>query len=597
MGLSENEYGNDDDESTTAEAIMAEQIVLVKKLNIHQVMIIKKLHSDFVGRNQKTEKIVYENGEITASGNNPLAQRYTLELNKNGSGLIRSGEVTLETRGFSSMRESNEDREMHNALDLFMNLCIKIPGFKKMSTVEPVKRLQLKPVLKAAVAPISYTGNEPSFDFRGSSLLETHDLKPSTLCNALALGATGSGKTVSCVLPLLQALLRYEIDGRKTSILVIDPKAELLDHVKSPLKAAGQIDRLIVLGKCKPIDLFNDNDGLDMPSRFEKIKALCIPIPADGDGARWQQFADDLLKSLLRDDQLFVDYTNLPLLENVAAFIFDKKSLLTQGPWVALNYILKFGMNGTAQLRLIADIYDMLMLFAGLYKLGDRPINRYISSRDNDQFFYNARGALTIVGLVGSKEVNALMNMSVRMGSKPGLTTDIAEAVENGKVIVFQPRANATFDMVGRALKSLFYRSVMERRDMTRPTAYVCDEAQRFISSDTDSGDQTFLDRCRAFRCNVVLATQSIAALQTVISPSGRNSAIIDGILVNCTTKIIFRTPDISTVEMLKAFIPPNPISGMHILTARPPASLKTGEYFYSVQEKFGRTQYQLPKK
>ena len=212
----------------------------------------------------------------------------------------------------------------------------------------------------------------------------------------------------------------------------------------------------------------------------------------------------------------------------------------------------------------------------------------------NEQWFYNARGALGVAGLVGAIEVNSLMNFSVRVGWKSTLSTDIAHAVECGKVIVFQPRSSATHDMVGRSLKSLFYRCVMERKDMLRPIAYICDEFQRYITTCADSGEHTFLDRCRAFRVSCVLATQSIAALQAAINPNGRGSFALESILINCTSKFCFRTSDTNTVDMLRAFIPPNPMSGMHILTARPPASLKTGEYYFSFQEKFGRTRYQL---
>ena len=99
-----------------------------------------------------------------------------------------------------------------------------------------------KPMLpRAANSPIPWRGSEPPFvvgsDGAFFGLKEVH---PTAIVHTLAIGGTGSGKTASCVLPLLRSQLRYALnchdEVKRSSILVIDPKRELLNAVRSVLK-------------------------------------------------------------------------------------------------------------------------------------------------------------------------------------------------------------------------------------------------------------------------------------------------------------------------------------------------------------------------
>jgi hypothetical protein len=208
---------------------------------------------------------------------------------------------------------------------------------------------------------------------------------------------------------------------------------------------------------------------------------------------------------------------------------------------------------------------------------------------------YNARGALTIVEGLASDDMSSVMDMSVRRGLSKGARTDMAALMDRGAVLVLQPRHTKTHDVIGRALKSLFFRTTMERKDMSRPVAYVVDELQRYISSDQETGDHAFLDRCRAYRCNAVLASQSMSALLTAVGEGRNGGTAVDALLTNLPTKACFRTTDLETVRTMQSFIPRDSRSDQHILSFRPPSSLFTGEYYYSFGHEWGRARYQLP--
>jgi hypothetical protein len=277
----------------------------------------------------------------------------------------------------------------------------------------------------------------------------------------------------------------------------------------------------------------------------------------------------------------------------VAALVSGEAQYLERNQWVALRKLLLLGMEDPVNITHIADVYDVLTSSVGMIKM-ERPFARYLALKDSDQFFYNARGALTVVNGLGSDDIEHLMDFSVRRNLKKGGRTNVAALIEEGCVLVFQPRQSATHDLVGAALKSLFFRCVMERQDMERPIGYFCDEFQRFISNDPETGEHAFLDRCRAYRVNCFLATQSMAALLAATKAVGGISNTLDSILVNTPTKLCFRTTDEHAVAAMKTFIPRDPGSDQHVLSFRPPSSLLVGEYYYCMGHQWGRTRYQL---
>ena len=565
----------------------------VRKLSAIELSRLAVLSKKFGKRDRKS---YYLDGVLTPVSDEHLP---LLRIDTVAGTITRDcTDKSKKAEGFSGIFSgaSTEVIHEHCVLDLYLQACKLIPGFQRACSArykESIAVLQAKP----AVAPIPYDGAEPSLKFE-TPLFDRDEIKPSALCSALGFGATGAGKTYSFILPLLNAMLHYRLsDGKTTSMLVIDPKVELLSAIERVLGQQDELDRLVVMGKCPPVAYFEDNDALSLTDRFEKAKSFYSPSSSDsyGDGARWARFAEDLIMSFLKDDQLFANVTGLALLESVAALVSGDMQYLERNQWAALRKILLLGMESNETLRLICDVYDVLMFSVGISKV-ERPIARYVNLKTDDaQFMYNARGALTIVEGLASDDMSSVMDMSVRRGLLKGARTDLAALMDRGAVLVLQPRQTKTHDVIGRALKSLFFRTVMERKDMTRPLAYVVDELQRYISIDEETGDHAFLDRCRAYRCNAVLASQSMSALLTAVGEGRNGSSAVDSLLTNLPTKACFRTTDLATVRTMQAFIPRDSRSDQHILSFRPPSSLLTGEYYFSFEHDWGRSRYQLP--
>ncbi len=545
---------------------------------------------------KRDKKLLYVDGQPrpgTAEKFNPFRLNSTAAAIQLG---VEQAEV--ESRGAFGRSISSESAlciDEHCVLDLYLSACRNLPGFEMAckslgKTPSPVFKA------KKAVAPVPFDGSEPPLRF-DTPLFDRLEIKPSALCSALGFGATGSGKSASLVRPLLNAMLAYRLDdGKTTSMLVIDPKVELLSSVQEVLGQQGELDRLVVMGQCAALNFFEENDGLSLTDRFEKVKSFYATSSVNGDDARWQMFAEQLIMSFLKDDQIFANLTGLPLLESVVALVSNDMQYLKRNQWVALRKLLLFGMGGSEALRFLCDVYDVLMFSVGITQV-ERPISRYVNlkAESETQWFYNSRGSLTIVDGLGSDDMEAIIDMSVRRGLERPDRTDMAELIDRGAVLVLQPRQTKTHDIIGKALKSLFFRTVMERKDMTRPIAYVVDEFQRYITCDDETGDHGFLDRCRAYRCNAVLASQSMSALLTAVGEGRNGSTAVDSLLTNLPTKACFRTTDLATVRTTQSFIPSDSRSDQHVLSYRPPSSLLTGEYYFAFGHEWGRARYQLP--
>jgi len=575
---------------------------VLRHLNTVQCERLDKLITSFAknGKNQNQNQ-VYVDAQLQTDQTQAIWLNH-LDCSDSGHATIRRDveQSTIEdAQQFSSSNTSKLRRlAEHNVQDIFLTGCNRMPGFEAATKRRLKERDSSCAIQKGAApsAPVPYDGSEPPLVF-SSPLLERQEILPSAMTNALAIGSTGSGKTVSFVMPALRAMLDYRLaDGKTASLLVIDPKVELLSVVQNQLAALGESERLVVIGQCDPISYFQDGDGLTLSDRFETVKSLVAAPSARGDDGRWQLFAEQLILAFLRDDQQFADVCHLPLLESVAALVTGDAQYLRRNQWVALRKLLLLGMESVANLRHISDVFDVLTFSVGMTGM-DRPLSRYVALRDGEQFFYNARGALTVVDGLGSNEIEHLMDFSVRRQLVKDQRADVAELLASGRAIVFQPAQRASHDLVGAALKSLFFRNVMERQDMNRPVGYFCDEFQRFITTDPDTGEHTFLDRCRAYRVNCFLATQSMAALMAATSKAGANvSSSLDSILVNTPTKLCFRTTDRHALDVMKSFIPHDPQSQLHVLNFRPPSSLLVGEYYFTMGHQWGRTHYRLAK-
>jgi hypothetical protein len=426
----------------------------------------------------------------------------------------------------------------------------------------------------------------------------------------LITGETGSGKSRSAVIPLLTGVLRYpepdcyreykaKAKGKpegaeqlRPAALVVDPKQELLDVVNQ--EAAGR--KVTTLRYGTPGHTLYFFEGKDT-SELNAVDAVSTIVAQSDCYSRdmattrepiWSIQAANTIKDFVAIDM----YLARQGMEKMTEFWGRISSRLTQyneyaaiAPCLAYNRANYF--KPIASLIAVASREDSsypLSIYIDechqMHVPGDLTATLItlvtLAPNTRSSVLWVANG---ILADIASEEFAACVSLNPI--EPPENSFSVREMLDRGDVLVYIPTISpsAIADTIGRCIKAKFLEFVFTRANKVRPFAYIVDEAHRFITAGEQEGEQSLLDRCRAYRTLVVLATQSIASMKVRLDASGNSgSAALQVMLNNCGNALYFRSPDITTQENVQARIPDCPISSRpHVIKVRPLTSLATG--------------------
>lgn len=454
--------------------------------------------------------------------------------------------------------------------------------------------------------PLEWAG-EPAFQLPGE-WLGMRAIPPAIMGRHwMTMGETGSGKTVSAVQPLLNSLLSYELaNGDRASLLVIDPKDELAVWIRRKLDAAGQADRLVVVSENLRVAFFEGQQNLSSTDRLALLQSIAPDYyrAPEGNSAHWIELGRSMLRELVQAEALFREkLPDASLMEAARADLTDLVGGAIDSEadcsfFGDMKTLLNYSRSSHNALKQAHGVFMKIAKEMGLSARVAAPFGRYTSSPDLiEQFNYVAMTLDPLLETLCNPDVVRLIDFSPFEFGGGENTFSIREQIENGKVLLFSPGAIAheSTNIVGRVLKTKFFQASFCRKNKARPVGYVCDEFQRFITSDPESGEQSFLDRCRAHRVICVLATQSVASIEYAIGNDRRSSSAISVILNNTAGKIFMRNTDPSTMRAMRNLLPAAPLGSPHITEVRPVTTLQPGEAYYLLADgKWGRKQIQL---
>lgn len=447
-------------------------------------------------------------------------------------------------------------------------------------------------------SPIPWMGTEPPFQIaRNSGFFGFDEIRPSELVHVLSIGGTGTGKTRSNIAPLLSAQLRYmlpcEAGMKRSSILVIDPKHELLATVKSVLAAQDEASRLTVLGGAeqpRPVKFFTRDESLTMREKLAKISVvLGTNQLAEGNHTYWQAAAMQIIEQFMNLE----DSYRVVMSESLAGRLVAKYGFTVRSKnfWGCLEAVLRHSRCGRRAFKSInADLKDLLKSAALSLHPDSGVMDAFEEETDLMQWQYRVQSADPTICILADPEVVKAVDMDP-FDAPDSDSLDLREVLERGHVVLFQPSKNHNSVLAARAIKTKWQEGVSCRDDMMRPMGLVVDEFQKFITLDEVSGDATFLDTARGYRCNAVYATQSIEALEHALKSTPHARTAVAAIVANTPSKWFFATKDKQTETIMMSLIPASPAIGTpHILTARPAAQLKSGEAYWSLADgRWGR--------
>lgn len=481
--------------------------------------------------------------------------------------------------------------------------------------------------------PFEWSIDSPEFEIPEWSNLGYKKIPASEMSrHFLILGETGSGKTKSAIIPLMKSILNTTVGFKWPSALIIDPKNELYDYIKQDFRVINY-NKVSAEDNCV-IDFFEgERENLNADKVKSKIMQL-FPQRHDERNFFWLKQLELTLLAFLKID--FIEYAKGGL-DHLIAFWddfvveagkirklfeeYDEKNELVfksseqrnlwyayediklKCQWNRENYFLRF-------LALINNVYALRYFL--IYWKTVRPESKVTESYQQlnqlvDLEMKGVEGQLAgVIGSVNNVLINLtdqdlLSKVNFNPFQPPSKLLSIQEAMDNGSWFVYAPLGNSDReDLIARSIKAKFFDYTFKRKDKERPFAYICDEFQRFITNDRQSGEQSYLDRCRAFRVICVLATQSLASLIYTMQSSGFGAQLSESslnILLNNTgNKLFFRNTDLDTIRKLASLIPqPYTNSKPHVISVRPPSTLKPGECYYLLSNgRWGRAKVEL---
>jgi hypothetical protein len=453
---------------------------------------------------------------------------------------------------------------------------------------------QANPTLN--VRPLEWTGQEPPLQVPEWSGAGLGEIGMDTLSrHILAVGGTGSGKTVSCVLPVLRAALRYPGAGPaelRPAIVVLDPKRELAAQVERTVREERLDRHLVRLGDGGgQIDLFEAEDRLALHPQMvvERVFALSDAWQREQSDRRSPFFIQAAQRTL--EEICALDFALYAAggAARVRAFwdaVGDRVAPLAGGPLLRYDP----ARHWDCHLRLIVlaahrrEVVGVIREACGVYGV---PPEIAIPIATWDSLPHDTWSCVVSTLSNAAREVRQLVGGPVWLcpiePPPPESQLRVLEALGRGWCLSYEPPEGSAVDALTlRLIKDLVFRLALLRPDKTRPVIFVADEFHRVVSGDASS-EADLLDRCRAYRICAVLATQSVAALRRALGGSAARAgdSTLDAILGNCSTRMIFRSADPETQTLLERLLPEPPVPGrMHVARVRPVASLGVGEAY-----------------
>ena len=480
-------------------------------------------------------------------------------------------------------------------------------------------------------APFPFQDNHPKFRVPGwAELLGSDECisAPEMARHFLITGETGSGKTVSAVMRLLEAILRYpeqdlydeyvkeaqrpdSAEDLRPSVLVVDPKEELGDIVKREGRGRRVIE-IAYGGRGPVLHLF---EGCDL-RKLDAFEAMDLILQHSDffvqDQARTREPVWNLQAASILREFVAIEMWLHNRKPGSVASLWDRARRFMSGDARYASYLPSLKYNAanyfkphSMLLNICAGEDDRFPLDSYVEAATEMKVPGEMTARllSLNRLYHGTRSGVIwmvngILTDMAADEFAACVSVNPLEPPPASIRLSVADALNNGDLVVYVPRGTSPVaDMVGRCLKSRFFAFAFERKNKVRPFFYVVDEAHRFLTCGTEDGEQSLLDRCRAYRTGVVLATQSIAAMAYKLGQGERNRTALEMLLNNCGNAMYFRTPDIQTKENLAERIPLPPVQGRpHILKVRPLTSLAVGHcYALRCNGSWGLFQVKLP--
>ncbi len=423
----------------------------------------------------------------------------------------------------------------------------------RMGFLAPISACSASGSHSAARPPIKSSLNDTLFTFDSGRRLSFAEGVRSTL----VLGGTGSGKTTSVILPMLDALLRRGFGG-----VILDVKGNLGAQTRELAKACGRLDDVVEFGSSPDACATNLLADMKQHEIADFFQVLAVNGVEHDANISWHSKGGSLAADVAQV------LTSLSQVERNCHFSRQFTPTLKAVFTALSNHVFaanlwKFYCQELGELRAhhqYSQKPDYLMEAEALYHAVNAecfhillPEDHQASKRDvitaQQQKTWMLQGILKRLKCI--QVTHDLMDRfsSLTEATVPLNFTDLVYRQKKIVLVHFSPDCGPTGALLSHCIKERFYQSILKNGSRLASDQYtfmIADEFQHILDVDSERplNDMELFGLSREFRNINIIASQSMASLYA----KGRTHAV-SSLLGNCTTKILLQNSDPETLD------------------------------------------------
>ncbi|MFV0417092.1 MAG: type IV secretory system conjugative DNA transfer family protein [Chthoniobacterales bacterium] len=388
------------------------------------------------------------------------------------------------------------------------------------------------------------------------------------LAGTLVTGATGSGKTRSLVLPLIDKVVgRFgNAPDEKAAMIVIDAKADMNEHISELFKNSPRQSDIYTLGpngNCW-FDLFDHCRGSANQAAEFLFDLLESYYGAGNRGGNNDSFWEENARRLLVCSCIVAKARHGSSLGSIPGLQVALQTITSIRPNDSEEEI-----NFENENNCLLPLREMLTEGVAEDRITEKEYQHVISYCQMDILRLHSK----TWGIISNMTRNYLSRLNVDAFTKlfcehPGAKRITPEAIIDEGLILIINFSPVLFQSVAepfaRAVKRAICTRILQRAHLVkeegnairyinqqRPVLFVMDEFHTTLTPGGRGNEAFFLDRCREFRCMTILATQSIEAIRSQMP----NEAVVNHLINNCRSKFFFNTTCPTTRSYIRTMV------------------------------------------
>ncbi len=364
--------------------------------------------------------------------------------------------------------------------------------------------------------------------------------------NVFCQGATGTGKTSSCILPMTAECIR-----RGYPVVLVDIKGNLGPQVRALAKHYNREKDIVEFGNCAEAFSVNLLEGMDTNAVFDLAQGLISKKALSSQSNDWHykgvRYLTDIfavLSFLKEKDKRFA-----PTLEMLSSIVNNpQKAHRLMAYFMVKVADPKNDTHREFYQRILEDNFNLL---------------RQPDEHNKDDYDSQTTWASQMIRLL-LMEILSAPGIVEKFSVPDAPPVNFKELLyDQNKIVLlrFSPEASWAGAIISRMLLGKLYSTVRAHGLSFRKSqagsvtplysSLIMDEYQAVANLDPSDklNDTQFLAQSREFGHINILCSQSISGITTQYEPFS-----VDSLLSNCRTKLSFATDDPETVSCMGRF-------------------------------------------